>query len=236
MRTLMFVAALVTTAAPLAAQGDPDNKVAGAAGLPSGWVARLDRANAKTADVKFVAMGPGYHATLGPAGIFYNPKDMASGNFTVKASMTQTKSPTHPEAYGLFVGGRNLDQPNQEYLYLLVRQDGKFAVKHRAGTEVHTIADWTEHAAITKADADGKATNALAIRSTADSIIYMVNGSPVYGQDRAHAGQGATNGQAGLRVNHNLDVHIGDFAIVPGSSEGRRRGARPTKVSKDAKP
>lgn len=226
MHKIMFVAAFVSMAAPLAAQGDPDNKVAGAAGLPSGWVARLDRANAKVDDVKFVSLGAGYHATLGPAGIFYNPKDQASGNFTVKATMTQTKAPAHPEAYGLFIGGRNLTAPNQEYLYFIVRQDGKYMVKHRAGSEVHTIMDWTDHAAITRADAAGKATNALAIRSGADSIVYLVNGKPVHAQSRSQVGADFTNGQVGLRVNHNLDVHITDYAIVPGA------GA-PTKVKKD---
>ena len=64
----------------------------------------------------------------------------------------------------------------------------------------------------------------------------MVNGTQVYGQDRAHAAMGGTNGQAGLRVNHNLDVHIGDFAIVPAAGGMRRGGAKATKVSKDAKP
>ena len=102
--------------------------------------------------------------------------------------------------------------------------------------DIATIADWTEHAAITKADANGKATNMVAIKSTTDSIIYMVNGTQVHGQDRAHAGMAATVGQAGLRVNHNLDVHIGEFAIVPAGSGMRRGGAKSTEVSKDAKP
>lgn len=215
MRILMFAMAAVTIAAPLAAQGnDPDNKVVGAAGLPAGWLSRLDRANANVSQVKFVTMGTGYHATLGPAGIFWNPTHMASGSYTAGATFSQTKAAAHPEAYGLFVGGRNLQAPNQEYLYFIVRQDGKYMIKHRAGTEVHTIQDWTEHAAINKMDAAGKATNALAIRSTPDSIVYLVNNRTVHAQDRSHAGAEVTNGQVGLRVNHNLDVHIADFAIA----------------------
>jgi hypothetical protein len=230
MRRTLITGLLALTAAPLMAQGsDPDNVVKGATGMPAGWVARLDRANANAANVKFVTMGSGYHATLGPAGIFYYPAHTATGSYTAKATFSQTKAATHPEAYGLFVGGRNLNAANQEYLYFIVRQDGKYMVKHRAGSEVHTIADWTDHPAINKMDAQGKATNALAIRSTADSIVYLVNGRQVYGQDRTHAGADATNGQVGLRVNHNLDVHIADFAIVPAAK------ASATKISKDAK-
>lgn len=234
MRRIMLAAALVLAAAPLAAQGsDPDMKVSGAGALPAGWVARLDRSTASMDNVKFVTMGPGYHATLGPAGIFYNPKDQASGSFTARATFTQTKAPTHPEAYGIFVGGQNLTQPNQSYVYFIVRGDGKYMVKHRAGSEVHTIVDWTDSPAVVKQDAEGKATNTVAIRSTKDSITYWVNDTRVYGQDRAHAGMTATDGQVGLRVNHNLDVHISNFSVTPGVGSAPAKSA---KVTKDAKP
>lgn len=232
MRRMMLATAFVVAATPLAAQGnDPDHKVAGGGKLPAGWAVRLDRANGKMEDVKFAPMGSGYHVTLGPAAIFYNPAHKATGYYTAMATIAQTKAPAHLEAYGLIVGGRNLDAPNQEYLYFIVRQDGKYMIKHRAGSEVHTIVDWTDHSAIIKADASGKATNTVAIRSTRDSILYLVNNSVVHGQDRAHAGAGITDGQVGLRVNHNLDVHIADFAIVPAS--GNSPAA--TRVGKDAK-
>ena len=222
MRFVSSFAALALSAAPLHAQGnmggmnhDPDNKVAGGGVFPAGWVARLDRPDrGKLEDVKFVAMDKGYHATMGPAAIFYTAKNNASGNYTLKGTFTQTKAPSHPEAYGLFTGGKNLDQPNQEYIYYIVRGDGKFMVKHRAGSEVHTIQDWTDSPAINKADANGKATNALAIRSTPDSIVYMANGKMVWAMDRSHAGAGATEGTYGIRINHNLDVHVDGFEYV----------------------
>ena len=222
MRKLMSVLALVAVSSPVFGQQvmkdkDPDNKVAGGGTFPAGWVARLDRPDrAKMEDVKFVSMGPGYHATMGPAAIFWNTKNMApSGPFIAKASFTQTKAPSHPEAYGLIVGGKNLDQPNQEYVYFIVRGDGKYMINHRAGTEVHKIVDWTENAAINKADEAGKATNELSVKSTPDSIVFMANGKSVHAMDRSHAGMVATDGQIGLRVNHNLDVHIGSFDVTP---------------------
>lgn len=217
MRRISSVLALALWAAPLVAQDhDPDNKVQGGGNFPAGWTLRLDRPDrGKKEDVKFVAMGKGFHATMGPAAILWSDKNVASGNFTLKGTFTQTKAPSHPEAYGLFAGGKNLDQPNQEYIYYIVRGDGKYMVKHRAGSEVHTIQDWSDSPAINKADAAGKATNALAIRSTSDSIVFMANGKAVWGMDRSHAGAGATEGLYGVRVNHNLDVHIDDFAIVP---------------------
>jgi hypothetical protein len=214
-RSLTTLSLLALAAAPLAAQGanDPTHKVAGGA-LPAGWMGRTDRATDKLTDAKFVAMGSGYHATSGPAAIYWNPKTVTSGPFTATTTVTQTKAPTHPEAYGIFFMGSKLDSPDQSYMYFLVRGDGKFLVNHRAGTQVHKIVDWTENAAVVKADANGKATNKLTVDATkTDSLRFLVNDKQVAALPANQFG--TTNGIVGLRVNHNLDVHIGDLTVTP---------------------
>jgi hypothetical protein len=213
-RSLATLSLLVLAAAPLAAQAannnDPDKKANGGA-LPSGWSGRTDRPNAKIEDAKFVTMGPGYHVTSGPAAIYWNGKDRVTGPFTASATITQTKAPAHPEAYGLFFGGSKLDTPEQSYAYFIVRGDGKVMVKHRAGAEVHTLMDWTESPAVNKQDASGKATNKLTVDATRpDSVRLLVNGKQVTALPGSQIGAA---GQVGLRVNHNLDVHVGDFAV-----------------------
>lgn len=214
MRTLVLAVALLGATSALGAQqSDPDKQVAGGGQLPAGWHARLDKPNAKMEDLKFVTMGSGLHATSGPAAIYWNATDKAKGSYTVQATFTQTKAPTHPEAYGLFVGGQSLDSPNQSYLYYVVRGDGKYLIKHRAGADVHTITDWTENAALKKQDADGKATNALAIDVTPTEVRFLANGTQVAALPRSNP-MVATDGQAGLRVNHNLDVHIAGFKVA----------------------
>ena len=45
-----------------------------------------------------------------------------------------------------------------------------------------------------------------------DSIRLLVNGVQVHALEGAHVG--STDGFVGLRVNHNLDVHISDFAVT----------------------
>jgi hypothetical protein len=219
MRKLMFVALLATLSAPLAAQqkamkpmADPDKKVTDGGVKAPGWMARLDRANSKVEDLKFAPMAGGYHVTSGPAAIYYNPSDMASGNYSVTATFTQTKAPAHPEAYGLFIAGANLQADNQSYVYYIVRGDGKYMIKHRAGADVHTIQDWTEDASIHKQDAAGKATNQLTVNVAADSVHFMANGTQVHAFPRSGM-MSTTDGQAGIRVNHNLDVHIDGFAV-----------------------
>ncbi len=137
-----------------------------------------------------------------------------SGAFTISATIAQRKAPAHPEAFGLFIGGANLDQPTQEYLYFLVRGDGKYMIKHRAGADVHTVTDWTDSPAVTKQNEAGAASNAMAIAVTATDVIFRANGKDVVSLKKSDMKGFKTDGIAGMRVNHNLDVHIADFAIA----------------------
>lgn len=211
-RSLTSMSLLLLAAVPLSAQmkdKDPTHKVAGGA-LPAGWSGRTDKATDKLEDAKFVTMGSGYHVTSGPAAIYWNDKSMTKGPFTATATFRQTKKPAHPEAYGLFFAGNKLESPDQTYYYVLVRGNGQVLVNHRAGAAVHKIMDWTEVAAAKKEDASGVATNTITVDATKpDSMRVLVNGV------RVAALPGSGDGAVGLRVNHNLDVHISDFKVTP---------------------
>jgi hypothetical protein len=213
--TLALLAAVPLTAQqPQAQEKDPTIKVK-SAGLPAGWTVRLDDKERRYTvdDTRFVAMGSGYHVTSGPAAVYYAKKDVYAGPFTVAGTFRQTKAPTHPEAYGLFIGGSKLETPEQQYMYFLVRGDGKYFVAHRAGAEVHKIVDWTASDAVKKQDDAGVATNALSIQTTPDSVFLSVNGQRVQSYAKSALHGFITDGQAGIRVNHNLDVHVSDFGI-----------------------
>lgn len=226
MRTSMIaIAALCVLGTALGAQGsDPDKLVNDGGVKVAGWTGRLDPRPAaqgrKITDTKFITMGNGIHATAGPAAIYWNPANTARGNYTVQATFAQSKASAHPEAYGLLIAGNNLEAPNQSYLYFVVRQDGKFMINHRANdSTVHKIVDWTAHEAVKAMDAAGKATNALAIVVGPESLSFTVNGAEVKALPRSVIDSGGLNsgttGIAGIRVNHNLDVHIDGFAVVP---------------------
>ncbi|MGH7570000.1 MAG: hypothetical protein ACREL9_13705 [Gemmatimonadales bacterium] len=209
-----LVAGLALAAIPrsLGAQADPDKAVAGGGSLPEGWRARTER-NAPLANVKFVTMGDGLHATLGPAAIFWRDRDTVSGAYHVVASITQMKNPEHPEAYGIFIGGRNLADSTQAYTYFIIRAiDGKYMIRRRAGFAARptNVVDWTDHPAVVKADGTGKATNELSILVAGGKVSFMVNGKEVYAGDAADLD---TSGIVGYRVNHNLDVHLGPLGI-----------------------
>jgi len=219
---LLFIPALLFAAGAgrLAAQDtthhhdrdDPDHPVEGGGKLPAGWSARTD-GNAAMANVKVVPMGGGIHVTLGPAIILYRAQHVGKGPFHTLATFTQTKPTKHPEGYGLFYGGLNLDGAAQKYTYFLVRQDGTYLVKRREGEKTTELTKgWVASAAVHKPDANGSATNKLEIDNKSDpnKVVFLVNGEPVYTLDPKAA---PTEGAVGLRVNHNLDVHIDGFDV-----------------------
>ena len=215
MRSFILAAALVGAATALPAQqaapSDPDVPAAGGQ-LPDGWRARLDRPNAKIEDLKFVTMGNGYHVTTGPSTILYDDDARASGNYTISATLTQTKAPRHPEGYGIFVGGQSLEaDPQQRYTYFLIRGDGKYLIKKRNGANVmNLISAWTPHPAIVKQGPTGEATNRLEVTMDKTRLVFRVNGKEVYSADPRLID---TKGVVGLRVNHNLDLHLQSFDV-----------------------
>ena len=207
MNKLMFL--MVTAAAPLAAQVQQEAKPWAP---PAGWTVSTDKA-ANAADTKFVTMGSGFHVTSGPAAIYFNSANQGTGAFTANASfgVRSGGSDGHFEGYGLLIGGTDLnDAAKQQYFYYLVRGDGKFFFAHRAGAEVHKLVDWTESAAVNKQGENGAVSQVLSIQVTADSVHLSANGKRVHSRAK---GQLRTDGQVGLRVNHNLNLHISAFEV-----------------------
>ena len=204
--------------AGLAAQADPDRPVAGGGTLPPGWHARTD-GNRPIANVKFDSMSVGHHVTLGPAAIFWRDADTASGRYTVEAKFWQFPSDTHRdhrEGYGLFIGGSALPAAGQRYTYFLIRDDGMYLVKRRMGDSTWAVTSgWATNEAIAKRAAQADTTqpleNTLAIRVTATDATFLVNGKQVYKSSMSDVDG---KGIVGFRVNHNLNVHLGQLQIT----------------------
>jgi len=215
MRSSLSAAALLAfLTLPLAAQehaDHDDNPAPRATAAPAGWTVRADKGDAKNA--KVVTMGAGLHVTTGPAIILYRSDTRGSGPFHTLATFTQTKPSKHPEGYGLLVGGQELDGAAQRYVYFLVRQDGSYLIKRREGETTSDVSKgWVKHAAVKQPDAKGSSTNLLEVDNKRDPsrLTFLVNGQEVYGTD---AKTMALDGIVGIRVNHNLDVHVEGFDV-----------------------
>ncbi|MFN2570270.1 MAG: hypothetical protein ABR537_01470 [Gemmatimonadales bacterium] len=209
---------LFAPAGRVAAQADPDRTVAGGGTFPAGWHVRTET-NRQTGqpapldNVKFSAMGNELHTTVGPAAIYWRDRDTISGNYHVVAKLSQMKNPAHPEAFGLFIGGKKLADSGQSYTYFLVRPiDGMYSIRRRSSyaTRPTAVVEWTASDAVNKADSSGRATNELSVLVQGGKAKFMVNGKQVYTGDAATLD---VNGVVGYRVNHNLDVHLGTLGI-----------------------
>jgi hypothetical protein len=210
MRSLLIGAAALLCAAPALAQ-HAHAPVAGGP-LPAGWHARPDKADAPADQILFMPHGEGFHVKTGPATILWNESAAASGNFTASATFTATAQPPR-EAYGLVFGGRKLADADVDYGYFIIRGDGSFMIRHRAGTELHTINPWTRHDAVRVAEGTGAVTNTLAIEAGAEQVRFLVNGTEVatYGRNAPMN----ADGLIGLRVNHNLELQVDALGVTP---------------------
>jgi len=213
MRRLLTLSALtLTLAASAAAQGNPadaDKPVQGGGTLPKGWMARTD-GGAPMTNVKFADMAPGWHINLGPATIFYQPTDTTSGNAHLVGEFNLFPGATHPEAFGLFLGGTDLQGPNQAYTYFLIRGDGKFLIKRRKGDATTKVVDWTANPAINAADSTGHSKNELSVLIKDGKVSFMANGKEVYSGNAADLD---TKGIVGARINHNLSIHLSKLQV-----------------------
>ena len=206
MRYLLAVVVVAVLAIPLTLLAQQGGVTA------DGWEARLDRGGDAASVLSFMTMGSGVHATTASAGaaIFWQPSSMTKGSYTISASFTQAEPSNHPNAYGLFFGGSDLTGANQRYSYFVIRQDGQFLLKKRMGSETPTVLDWTRHDAINELDAEGKSTNTLAVEVGSSQVRFLVNGTAVSTQPRSAVD---TDGIAGLRVTHFLNVHIDSLML-----------------------
>lgn len=200
--TVVLIAML---AAPLAAQQVSSLKV------------RVDRSTDAsdpddTPELKVVAMGKGARVTGGPAGVFWNAADTATGNYTAKATFNLQQPSNHNNFYGIVFGGSELAGAKQSYTYFMVSQNGGWLLKGREGDQSPTLQRGT-HGAIAKPDAAGKSTNVVEVRVAGDTINYVVNGQTVHTMPK---GTARTDGLAGFRVNHMLDVQVEGFQVTKG--------------------
>ncbi len=110
------------------------------------------------------------------------------------------------EAFGLFIGGKSLDGAAQRYSYFLIRGDGTYKIKRRNGTAATDVTkDWTPAAAVTKVGTEGSVMNLLSVAVGKDKVNFRVNGQEVYSGPASGLD---TDGIFGLRVNHNLSLHV----------------------------
>ena len=210
-----------------AAQGDASRKVAGGGITAKGWKGKVDAAEAskggKIDDSKFAQVGSEFRINNGPAAIYWNPANTASGSYTVSATFTEPKymsSNDHPHPYGVFIGGANLDTENASFLYCTPYGNGRFIVRGMgpARFDPLTFGRPTANDAVKKAETGGSVTQEVAWVVTPEKADCKINGVVVASIPKAElVGAGkltSLDGIAGIRAAHNVDVNVTNFKIT----------------------
>lgn len=183
---------------------------------PGEWQIRFDQSGATEDQLeRFVEMPPGWHVTSGPAGIYWHPDAEAAGSYRVEMEVYLFDPGERTEAFGIFIGGRDLEGAGQAYTYFLIRNGGEFIVKRREGSEAPTIEPWTAHDAIlsySDRGEDASVRNVLTVEVDDGSLRFLVNGREVW---RGSQGDLAVDGTYGFRVNHGLNLHISSLEMTP---------------------
>lgn len=206
MNRIAPVALIVLLAvAPLVAQGT------------AGWQVRVDKSTSAldpdaAGDIKFMAMGSGFHAVNPQAGTYWKPGNIATGTYSLSGQFTLLKPSDHTTYYGLVFGGSDLGGAQQTYLYFMVAQDGTWLLKRRNGDATEEVTVRRASPAVRQPNANGQSTNTLGVRITADTVVYSVNGTTVYTTPRTGL-TAVTDGTYGFRINHHLEVQVDNFGV-----------------------
>jgi hypothetical protein len=195
---------------------DPDRKVAGGGISVPGWMGAADKGSVN--DSKFVAMGNDLHLTIGPAAFYWNPKNTATGSYTVSATFKELKPGMggHPHPAGLFVAGTGLDTDKKTAMYCTVNSAGAVLVRGFNGGTVFTLTTGRGGAApndaVAKPAADGTVTNNVAISVKDGTIECLVNGKSIGSFTKDQHKLASTDGIYGIRVSHNMEVMVSGLA------------------------
>jgi len=214
MRRITALLLTLATPALLTAQEHehgPALKIENGGVFPAGWSVRPDEGG-KPTEVSLAAMAPGWHLVTATSGIMYRAQDLARGAYKVTAKIHLFPGGGgREEAFGLFIGGSDLAGAAQRYTYFLIRGDGKFKIKRRAGASATDITKgWMPSQAILQVKASGPVANLLSVLVGKEKVSFRVNGQEIYS---APAASIDTDGIAGFRANHNLSLHLESLEI-----------------------
>ena len=212
------------TALPAAQpQQDADKKVAGGGVTVKGWQGRVDTGNKQGLtinDSKLAPEGQAMRLTTGAAGLYWNPANAGKGDFSVKATFTEPKQPyNHPHPYGVFIGGKGLDTETPQALYCVAYRNGNYIVRGFSGGKVFPVVGKpTPNDAVKKAEGpEAQVVQDVAMSVRGDKVECTVNGTSVWSAAKADVtGAGkldSTDGLTGIRVSHNSDALVSNFAV-----------------------
>lgn len=218
---LALAASAIALVPGVATAQDASRAVTGGGISVPGWQGKIDAQEAsrgaKLEDAKLAREGNALHVTTGPAVVYWNPSNTATGNYTVKATFTEAKYMSlnnHPHPYGIVIGGNDMGTDTQSYLYCATYGNGTFIVRGFGPAPFQVNGRRGEaNDAIKKAAGPGQSvTQEIAVSVKGDKVDCAVNGTVVGSYDKsAVVGDGklkSTDGVYGVRFGHNTEATV----------------------------
>lgn len=219
-RHVLAAGAVVLVPGMITAQ-DTSRAVAGGGISVPGWKGKIDAQEAsrgaKLENAKLAREGNGLKATTGPAVVYWNPANTASGNYTVKATFTEAKYMNlndHPHPYGIVIGGNDMGTDTQSYLYCATYGNGTFIVRGfgPAPFQLNGRRGEANEAIKKAAGKDQAVTQEIAVSVKPDKVECAVNGTVVGTYNKSDVvGTGklkSTDGVYGIRFGHNTEATV----------------------------
>ena len=225
------IAAVITVFvhAGLVAQApQPETRAVAGGGISvPGWTGKVDPGEEKAgqvlANAKLAGDAKVLKVTTGPAVTYWNPSNVAKGDYTVKATFNEPKYMNlndHPHPYGLVIAGNDMGTAQQSYLYCAAYGNGNFIVRG-FGPEPFQMngRPGEANAAVHKAAGPGEpVTQEIAISVKGDRVDCAINGTVVASYDKASVvAPGklkSTDGVYGVRFAHNTEATVTGLAVT----------------------
>jgi hypothetical protein len=223
-----MLAGIGMSQAPAApATEETGRSVAGGGVSVPGWQGKIDDGAAKQGqtinDAKLAPEDRGMHVTTGPAVTYWNPKNMAKGDYTVSATFSEPKYMNlndHPHPYGIVIGGNDLGTDQQSLMYCAAYGNGTFIVRG-FGPAAFQLGGRKPIAndAVHKAAGVGQPVSQdIAMAVKGDKVSCSINGTVVATYDKSDvvaAGKlKSTDGVYGIRFAHNTDAIVTNFKMT----------------------
>jgi len=203
------------------APADAARVVAGGGISVPGWTGKIDPQEEKAGQVlnnaKLAPAGKNLQVTTGPAVTYWNPANKATGDYTVKATFTESNYMglnDHPHPYGIVIAGNDMGTAQQSYLYCSAYGNGNFIMRGFGPEPFQMGGRRPEaNAAVNKAAGKGSSvTQEIAVSVKGDRVECAINGTVVAGYEKAAlVAPGklkSTDGVYGIRFAHNTDAVV----------------------------
>jgi hypothetical protein len=210
-----------------AAGGESSRAVAGGGISVPGWTGKIDasevRAGLTLDSAKFALDGNIMKVTTGPAVTYWNPANVATGDYTVKATFLEPKYQnlnTHPHPYGIMIAGNDMGTADETLLYCAAYGNGTFIVRGfgPAPFQMNGRAG-APNTAVHKAAGIGEpVTQVVALSVKGGKVSCAINDTVVASYDKSEVVTTgklkSTDGVYGLRFAHNTEVQVTGFGMT----------------------